>query len=146
MVPALEFDVAPLQADEFARPQSVPIREQDHRVVARAVTGFLGGAEKLRHFVAREVSTKALCGSHAPKLPLKPSPSSPHFRGGEREKCWRRSNERPHPSRRPSLPARLFWGERTRNRTPKGLRVAAGERRTTQGAFDPESSNQGLAT
>jgi hypothetical protein len=41
----------------------MPVGDEDHRVVARAVAPLLGGAQELRYFVAGEVGAKARRGS-----------------------------------------------------------------------------------
>ena len=53
------------------------VGEKDHRVVARAVAAFLGGAEEGGDFVAGKVIAEARFAGHANNLPRPPSPSSP---------------------------------------------------------------------
>jgi len=56
----------------------MPVRDEDHRVVARAMAAFLGGAEEQSDFVAGEVIAESRFAGHANNLPRTPSPSSPH--------------------------------------------------------------------
>jgi len=55
----------------------MPIREQDHRVVARAMATPFGGAKKGGDFVAGEVIAEARFVGHVNNIPRPPSPASP---------------------------------------------------------------------
>ena len=100
----------------------MPVRDQDHRVIARAVARtFLGGAKKRGDFVAGEVIAETRFVGHANNLAQPPSPSSP-----------RREPRAEHPAHKKAhrpLAMSLFLqtgfqGVGTGNRTPKGLPVA----------------------
>ncbi len=81
----LEIDIAPAQPHELGRAQTVPVGDEDHRVVARAVAAFPGGAKKGGDFVAGEVGAEARCGSHGTRLPQTTSSS----RAGAKSACCR---------------------------------------------------------
>src|SRR5262245_59138885 len=110
----LQVDVTPAQSDELACAQPMSVCEQDHRVVARAVAGFLGGAHELRDFAAGEIGAKALCGSHErPSYRRSLCLQGRTFGGGESGCC--RGLRKYSPGAPPALRIRLFWGEWTRN-------------------------------
>ena len=127
--PGGEIEVAHAQVHELRGAQPVPVREQDHRVVARAVArAFLGGAEKRGDFVAGEVVAEAWFGGHANNLPRAPSPSSPR---AEQPRCTRvaRGQLRSHA---PLSCQTSFSAPATRNITPKALPVSAMKRKRSR--------------
>src|SRR3981081_626009 len=99
----------------------MPVGDEYHRVVARAMTAFLGRAEERRDFVVGEVIVEARFAGHANTLSRPPAPSSPlrEFRASMSaiQKTPRHRDE--------PLPANRFFGITTRNITPKVLRLSA---------------------
>lgn len=58
----------------------MPVREQDHRVVARPMAALLGEAEECCDFVAGQIIAQTRVAGHASALARPPSPSSPRER------------------------------------------------------------------
>ena len=87
------------RSDDLGGAQSVPVGEQDHRVVARAVArAFLGGAQKRGDFVAGEVIAEARFAGHANNVTATALP----FKSAQRTT---RVNAR-HITKRPTRPRR----------------------------------------
>ena len=96
----------------------MPVREQDHRVVARPMAALLGGAEECCDFVAGEIIAQTRFAGHASNLARPPSPSSPRERSTRVDA--RRLTARPTRPHRPApLPEGRFSGGELATERPK---------------------------
>src|ERR1700687_2878286 len=118
--PALQIEIGDAQPCYFRRTKPMPVSEQDHRVVARAVArALLSGAEEQRDFVAGEIVAQGLFMGHRNTLPRTPSPSSPRSKPRVRT---RRVKKAHRPRRARPFPADRFS---RRNSQPNAQSVAS---------------------